>query len=38
MDEMSCVNMLTLSDLYVLHEQGFEFTIEDGVITDVHTG
>lgn len=35
MNEMSCVNMLTLGDLYVLHEQGFEFLIEDGVIADV---
>lgn len=28
----------TLEDLYRLHEQGFEFVIEDGEITDVHTG
>ena len=25
----------TLEDLYVLHELGFEFTIEGGVVTDV---
>ena len=28
----------TLEDLYRLHEQGFEFVIEDGVITDVLFG
>ena len=25
----------TLEDLIKLHEQGFEFVVEDGVITDV---
>ena len=25
----------TLEDLYVLHELGFEFVVEDGVITNV---
>ena len=25
----------TLEDLYRLNEQGFEFVVEDGVITDV---
>lgn len=27
----------TVEDLCRLHEQGFEFVIEDGVITGVHT-
>lgn len=28
----------TLEDLYVLHELGFEFVVEDGGVTDVIYG
>ena len=28
----------TLEDLLILHERGFEFVIEDGVITNVYSG
>ena len=27
--------MATLEDMYRLHELGFEFVVEDGVVTDV---
>lgn len=32
------INEVTLEDLCKLHEQGFEFVIEDGVISDVIHG
>ena len=35
--EMSCLNALTLEELCELNEQGYEFVVENGVITDVHT-
>ena len=36
--EMSCLNALTLEELYELNEAGTEFVVEDGVITDVIHG
>jgi hypothetical protein len=37
-NEMSCVNLLTIEKVIELHEkEGYEFVIEDGVITDVCT-
>lgn len=37
-NEMSCVNLLTVEELCKLNEQGFEFVVEDGVISDVLHG
>ena len=37
--EISCLNVLTLEEVYELHEkEGFEFLVEDGVVTDVCAG
>jgi hypothetical protein len=36
--EISCLNALTLERVCELNEEGYEFVIENGVITDVIHG
>jgi len=34
-NEILCANLLTIEEVCELHELGFEFVVEGGVITDV---